>query len=52
MAFSCIGRTIGAKGKTFARAGGPCDYAGGGLIRLNPVAVELDGKVHQVFAFA
>jgi hypothetical protein len=49
VAFSCIGRhmdkpreALGGKGK------GPCNYAGGGLFKLNPVSV--DG--HQVFAFA
>lgn len=49
VAFSCVGRYTGAGGeKTFAKKGGPCDYAGGGLIGLNPV--EVDGT--RVFAFA
>lgn len=45
--FSCIGRWLpgGAehaqkiKDATFKQNGGPCDYAGGGLIGLNPVKV-------------
>lgn len=54
VAFSCIGRYTGAgDDKTFRRAGGPCNYAGGGLFGLNPVQVEFDeGKVQAVFAFA
>jgi len=49
VAFSCVGRYTGAGGeKTFAKSGGPCDYAGGGLIGLNPV--EVGGT--RVFAFA
>lgn len=40
---SCIGRVIGAKRRAFGDDGmpGPCDYAGGGLFRLNPVHVAL-----------
>jgi len=53
VAFSCIGRYMGATDdKTFHRAGGPCDYTGGGLFKLNPVEVEVEGKVQAVFAFA
>ncbi len=54
VAFSCIGRWTGAPGSnTFGRAGGPCQYAGGGLFKLNPVlVVDENGKDHQVFAFA
>lgn len=49
--FSCIGRylegtppreALGVKGK------GPCNYAGGGLIGLNPV--EVDGEHYFKFA--
>jgi len=44
LGFSCIGRFNPDKG---------CDYAGGGLFRLNPVHVTgPDGKVHQYMAFA
>lgn len=50
VAFSCVGRWAGArKNAAFARSGGPCDYAGGGLLRLNPQAI--DGR-SNVFAFA
>lgn len=46
VAFSCIGRWVGTKD------GGPCDYAGGGLFRLNPITVVADdGVEHQVFDF-
>ena len=58
VAFSCIGRFlndgpvreafVGGKKKT----PGPCNYAGGGLIGLNPVRVICaDDYKHDVFAF-
>jgi hypothetical protein len=52
--FSCVGRWAGAvKGATFNGNGGPCDYAGGGLIGLNPVELESgDGHKQRVFQFA
>lgn len=52
--FSCIGRALGAGDEhTFRKSGGPCNYAGGGLIGLNPVAVIFpDGKRIDVFEFA
>jgi hypothetical protein len=62
MGFSCIGRYAkggcehkGLSGE--AAKPGPhrrlgCDYAGGGLFKLNPVRVTHDGREHQVFAFA
>lgn len=54
IAFSCVGRYLGAKGdNSFKRDGGPCNYAGGGLFKLNPVRViDDEGKEHNVFAFA
>lgn len=55
IAFSCVGRWSGAKREAFSttRREGPCDYAGGGLFRLNPVRVtDEEGKEHDVFAFA
>lgn len=54
VAFSCVGRWIEgtADDRTFRNAGGPCTYAGGGLIGLNPVRVIENGKVHAMFAFA
>lgn len=46
VAFSCIGRWVGTKDE------GPCDYAGGGLFRLNPITVVADdGVEHHVFEF-
>lgn len=49
IAFSCVGRWLPeSKGELFDKNGGPCNYAGGGLFRLNPVSV--DG--HQIFDFA
>ena len=53
VAFSCVGRWIGADDKhSFQRKGGPCQYAGGGLFKLNPITVDCDGKDRSVFAFA
>lgn len=52
--YSCIGRY----GK-FDRVGqmltgqAPCNYAGGGFIPINPwLVTDMDGKKHQLFAFA
>lgn len=53
--FSCIGRYQAQVPRdAFLEKGpGPCNYAGGGLFRLNPVTVEMpDGVEHHVFAFA
>lgn len=52
-AFSCVGRWKGGDdSKTFRGEGGPCMYAGGGLIGLNPIVVVMpDGKERAVFAF-
>lgn len=54
VAFSCVGRHTNADdAATFQRKGGPCQYAGGGLFKLNPVEVTMpDGRVIQSFAFA
>lgn len=52
VAFSCIGRWLPRRTGAFAGKGGPCDYAGGGLFRLNPVIVVKDGNETEVFAFA
>jgi len=54
IAFSCVGRYAnGDDSKTFNKNGGPCQYAGGGLFRLNPVQViDEDGQKQDVFAFA
>lgn len=56
IAFSCIGRYKGdpkaAADNAFRNAGGPCNYTGGGLLALNPVDVEFNDGVVQVFEFA
>jgi len=51
VAFSCIGRYTGST-KELGEKPGPCNYAGGGLFRLNPIKVERDGKITEVFEFA
>jgi hypothetical protein len=52
IAFSCIGRWKGA-GAYDGTGGGPCNYAGGGLFRLNPVEViRTGGGTTRVFEFA
>lgn len=53
-AYSCIGRymDISERGTIFERKQ-PCNYAGGGLFRLNPVQVEIESEpAVEVFAFA
>lgn len=51
IAFSCVGRWL-SKCVEMGERPGPCNYAGGGLFRLNPVCiVEPDGREHNVFAF-
>lgn len=50
--FSCVGRWTGSKKEFGDKTGGPCNYAGGGLIRLNPVTVVDADKRHHVFEFA
>lgn len=39
VAFSCIGRWVESTAKIFEKPG-PCNYAGGGLFRLNPVEIK------------
>lgn len=53
--FSCIGRHDGKHGHVpMGTKPGPCNYTGGGLFNLNPVAVihPETGKTIHVFAFA
>jgi len=52
-AFSCVGRYLKQPVRdAFKKGKGPCNYAGGGLFRLNPVTVKMpDGKEQQVFEF-
>lgn len=56
VAFSCVGRHIEGAREAFGngrRTDGPCNYAGGGLFRMNPVEVlRDDGKSSFMFAFA
>ena len=55
IAFSCVGRyQNGETRNAFEETGaGPCNYAGGGLFRLNPVTVTGGpGGDHTVFEFA
>lgn len=52
VAFSCIGRLTGSKKEFGDKTGGPCNYAGGGLFRLNPVKIHYNGNTEEVFAFA
>lgn len=59
VAFSCIGRWRRGAAEAFRskahhdeRGDRGCNYAGGGLFKLNPVAVEApDGSMHDVFEF-
>lgn len=52
VAFSCVGRGLKNRREAFAKGKGPCNYAGGGLFRLNPVTVIEEGEEHHVFDFA
>lgn len=56
IAFSCVGRYVvsGRVRGAFDEDGpGPCNYAGGGLFKLNPVTVTGGpGGDHHVFEFA
>ena len=48
---SCVGRWMDKRRRAFGESGrGPCDYAGGGLFRLNPV--EIEGREINAMAFA
>ena len=57
VAFSCVGRYTGdpdaAAKAAFKKAGGPCNYTGGGLFRINPVTVmHASGESADYFEFA
>jgi hypothetical protein len=54
VAFSCIGRHKKKARKAFEECGpGPCNYAGGGLFRMNPVSVmDEEGNRYSMFEFA
>jgi len=54
VAFSCVGRWAGAKREAFGDGPGPCNYAGGGLLGMNPITIT-NGEgvvIGKVFAFA
>jgi len=48
VAFSCVGRWTGSERQMLEEGDGPCNYAGGGLIGINPL--EVDGQ--RCFDFA
>ncbi len=51
--FSCVGRALENPRSAFEEGDGPCNYAGGGLIGLNPVRITSEGgTVTSYFAFA
>lgn len=55
IAFSCVGRFMkGTVRDAFDDKGkkGPCNYAGRGLFRLNPVTIVDGENKHQMFEFA
>lgn len=48
--FSCVGRWLDHhRGAFDTKKSGPCDYAGGGLIRLNPIKIK--GENVSLFDF-
>lgn len=53
--FSCVGRWLPDSKDAMSHdgeSGGPCNYAGGGLFRMNPVRVKMaDGKISETFEF-
>jgi hypothetical protein len=51
VAFSCIGRWLLSPRDAFADGPGPCNYAGGGLIGLNPIEVVNGDERIRVFDF-
>lgn len=55
IAFSCVGRWADddkVADRAFRQNGGPCNYTGGGLFKLNPIVVKtLDGAEASVFGF-
>jgi hypothetical protein len=52
VAFSCVGRWAENGSEAFSGDAGPCNYAGGGLFRLNPITVTDGANKHEVFDFA
>lgn len=54
VAFSCVGRWLKKCSEAFLNNGGPCNYAGGGLFKINPVLVAPEGSLvgNEIFDFA
>jgi hypothetical protein len=53
VARSCIGRWTRSRRDFWGQGPGPCNYAGDGPVRLNPVWIRMrSGEVFSVFAFA
>lgn len=54
IAFSCIGRIRDKKYNAFSSdKKQPCNYAGGGLFRINPIVIiDDEGIEHELFDFA
>jgi len=52
VAVSCVGRALSSKKELGDKTGGPCNYAGYGLFRLNPVSVQFRDETVKVFDFA
>lgn len=53
VAFSCVGRFTGSKRQLGDKTGGPCNYTGGGLFKLNPIeVVGSEDEIYTVFDFA
>lgn len=55
IAFSCVGRWLPKSRDAFSndRGPSPCNYAGGGLFKLNPLTVvHSGGREYQMFEFA
>lgn len=52
IAFSCVGRYLSKRHEAFQKGKCPCNYAGGGLFRINPVTVKEGDVVHEIFDFA
>ncbi len=50
--FSCIGRWQQEPARdAFGEGPGPCSYAGGGLFRVSPIAVDVEGRDEPVYVF-
>ena len=52
IAFSCIGRFLSKCNDAFQKGKSPCNYAGGGLFRINPVIVVDGNDEYNLFDFA